>query len=408
MDLFRPLFTSLAITLAWPGSVFGGISPGSETIVRDQTMGSGFESLKVRSFYRSQYPAYSNDHAATPSANRAWGIQMASALPLDGVRASLEYTMTAVPDNHLGETGQTTSFTAGDNHFLQLRLDSQWQDLRYGMRYFTAGENFDRVGLGRDLLHQAGVASATNGTEVWADMRVADIEFKPSARRQVQQQAGGQLIDSEFALLAARPLAMDTRLEYHYRASTQIAEQPIVPGIGGSGPATSSDAATSRVSQTTLRLTHPYWRLNWDNHTRTRHHAELASYETGQQISGALRVLDEFTLAPSLSRHTSVAGSAEINQASSAALRLGYQPTERYTPQINLTLQYQQRAGLLENERDMRADLGVTKRIRLPGAAAAQTSVSASLSFQRSEDTLNGAREDHMGVVFTFEHTVGG
>jgi len=405
MNSSRPPLILLAFALALPAAALGGIGhsgPVNTGHVKNtnQIVDLSAEHLELRSFYRS----HGVNSADEQHADRAWGIQMASELPFDGMRARLDYSMTAVPDD-IGLTdqpAQTTSFTAGDNHFLQVRLDNQWQDVRYGLRYFSAGADFDNVALGRDLLNQAGVAAATDGTEVWMTMRVADIEFKPSARRLVRRQQGLQFIDDQFAVLAARPLLLDTRLEYQYQTSATTTDH------SGHPHSSSNTGLRNETNQTHVRLTHPTWSLHWHNFSHARQQADQARLDTAQQISGSLKLLEAFTLAPSLSRRRSEESAALIQQTSAAALSLGYQPKDKQLPQLNLTLRYHQQAGLLQNATDLSADLGIRRMIHLPGADTGHTTVSASLSYRRSENTLNGLRQGQMGLLFTFEHMVGG
>jgi len=96
-----------------------------------------------------------------------------------------------------------------------------------------------------------------------------------------------------------------------------------------------------------------------------------------------------------------------VEEVSTAALRLGYQPLLDQSPELNLTLKYRQRSGIQEHEQDLSANLGVKKRFQLPGSASNRSSVSASLSYQRRENLINGLLENNLGVLFKFEHLVG-
>ncbi len=357
MDSFRFQSTLLLSVLAFSPFAYASMGQLDGSRTQAQSLNFNVDQLQLSSFYRNT----GQDHTQGRTADRAWGFQMASALPINGVngvRARLDYSMAAVPTHSgLAEASlDTTSFTAGDNHLLQLHLDSQWQAVRYGMRYFSAGADIGNVGVGRDLLNQAGAAAAADGAEVWAQWRVAEIEVQPSAARLVRQQPGTRIIED--------------------RAG--------------------------------LHISHPHWRLDWRNQTHTHLQDDQSRFDESQQLSATLKVLDAITLAPSVSRQRAGAGAVELQTSSAAALNVGYQPDQTHRPQLNLTLRFNQRAGVLENAQDVSADLGVRKTIQLPGAQSTHTSVSASLSYRRSENTLTGIRDNRMGVMFTLEHHVGG
>jgi len=390
MDLFRHSLPLCLLTILLPCTAIALIEDSTQ---RKVSLGTA-ETIRLESFYHRIDP---KNQAAELSAERAWGFQMESGLPTTGIRAKLNYSMTAVSDQDHQSAPGDDSFTAKDNHLLQLSLDSQWHDIAYGMRYFSAGEQFADLDLGRNLLRQADVSAASDGTEVWARMRLATFELKPAARRVISQHGQKQVIDNQFAVSATRPILGKTRFHYQYRTSTRLTDPR----------GTVKSQLSQESDHSSFNLTHPRWRFAWTSQSRDDYLRDQVRSQNTQKFSASLRLLDQFVLSPMVSLSSSEKEDVLVEEVSTAALRLGYQPLLDQSPELNLTLKYRQRSGIQEHDQDLSANLGVKKRFQLPGSASNRSSVSASLSYQRRENLINGLLENNLGVLFKFEHLVG-
>ena len=399
MDLTGSItLTALVLlTNAWASTTANAAQKTTNRVVEIALPGT----LNLASFYRSKPRSQHSDTAY----DSAWGIKLNSFVPIDGLTTSLDYSLAATGTTNSTPTAKRRNpaeqgFLADRNHFLVLKLATKWHDVQYGLRYFSIGEAFASDPLGRDLIAQSGIArgaSGSDGTEVWATLKLPVIKLRPIAKRTVREVAGTQRTENQLGLTAERMLYGKTRIVYRYNSTSSVAER------GDE----SSAHPNRQVAQISVRLKHPEWQIVWKSKQAefSYDHSALRE-ESLQEISGTFQLSDELTFSPSISRRQTRAGAQGISEHARASIKLAYVSAVPRLPNLNLAIRYDETEGLQLSNKRLQANLGFRKTLDFHGVHRARTSVGASLTYRRNQDDLTGRVDNDLGFRLTFEHTI--
>ena len=375
-----------------------GNAAAQSTTATMRSVSMDADHLALTSTYRRH--TQQNDAAMSVTTEQLWGVQMASQLPMAGLHARVDYAMTATdrldPNAAVADT-VSPGFSSG-NHLLQVRLESQWQNLRYGMRYFSAGQDLDSAALGRSLLHQADAIAAADGTELWANLRMAGFEVRPSYRRRNLAATPGQdRVDETLTVRAHHAMFQATHLDYEYQS------HQCLTAVGD----TESAFVNELNRQTRVGLRHPRWGLNWARMSSTSEQSGLRTEVQTQQLAGSIALYDALRLSPSLTREVAYMGPLAAQFDTTATLDFSFRRTADADSELNLRLRYRERSGFEENSLSTAAELGWHRTLRLPGVERARTKLSAALALRQERDTTRRHKAQQLSVTLTLEHKVG-
>ena len=327
MDFFRTIFVVLAVLVA--DFSFAKTSNSSIELESGNT-------VALNAYYSELNPT-----------RRSLGVTLTSDLPVSSGSASIDYVMS--------QPGQDQQERLDDAQLVQVRVNSSLSSfghkVDYGLRYFSAGEQFQPTELRAELQHYLLPAGA-EGKEAWANLRLAGIDIKP----QVRQVESDQVQTETWLVNAQRALNQSTLVSYHFQDSTDDREGLIV-----------------ETTRSHVDIRNRKWTLSWQQSEQRTQQASNTLYEDQlQAVAGSLSVIEE----------------------------------TRAKPNISLSLQMQAHQRMLRKDTSLLAGVNVAKKVYWLGEHAQPAQVQAAFTYQRRE-LDNGLQEnDEFGFQISFQQAI--